>query len=52
MLDDTKLITKDGLSIFFIAIVASEGIFGESSIISRAMSFTESTNALNSLSIE
>ena len=37
---------------FFIVILASVGIFGESSIISKDMSFTESTRASNSLSEE
>ena len=44
MFEETKLITNEGLSIFFIAIY-SVGILGESSIISKDMSFTESTKA-------
>ena len=50
ILEETKFITKDELLIFFIAIEASFGIFGDSSIILKAISFIEETSASNSLS--
>ena len=50
ILEETKFIKKEALSIFLIAIVASVGMFGDNSIIFNAKSFTESTKALNSLS--
>jgi len=49
MLDDTKLIKKELLSIFLIAKDASLGIFGLSFIISSASSFIDSIIAENSL---
>ena len=45
MLDETKLVKKEELLIFFNAILASDGIFGDSSIIFNAKSLTEEINA-------
>ena len=50
ILEETKLIRNDWLSIFFIAKVASDGIFGLSLIIVIAKSLIESTIAENSVS--
>ena len=47
---ETKFIKKDWLSIFFIANVASVGMFGLSLMISIANSLIESAMALNSVS--
>ena len=48
MLEDTKLIKKEGLSMFFIAKEASDGIFGLPLIICKAKSFIDSIIAPNS----
>ena len=40
--------TNEVFLIFLIAIAASAGMFGDSSIILNAQSFTEEINALNS----
>ena len=48
MLDETKLIKNELLSIFFIAKDASDGIFGFRFIISNESSLIESTISLNS----
>jgi len=50
MFEETKLIKNGLLSIFFMAKVASEGIFGLSFMISIANSLIESTMVLNSSS--
>ena len=48
MLEDTKFTKNESLSIFLIAKLASEGIFGLSFIISKDNSLIESIIALNS----
>ena len=50
MLDDTKLIKNGLLSMFFMAKVASEGIFGLSFIISIDISLIDSIIVANSSS--
>ena len=49
ILDETKFIKKEELLIFFNAILASDGIFGDSSIIFNAKSLTEEINASEAL---
>ena len=49
MFEETKFITKDELLIFLIAMEASDGIVGDSSMILRAKSFMDRTTALKSL---
>ena len=46
------MIVKEELLIFFIAIDASVGIFGDSSIIRNAKSLMDETSASNSSSLE